>query len=116
MSDEIAQLMRDGWAPLCALAELPRAGGRYVAHEHRSYAVFRVGADGVRVTEDACPHAGVSLSAGNVEGGCVTCIGHAWQFSLDTGRCTDNPEIAVRTFPAQVVDGRVWAKIKSGGR
>lgn len=35
--------------------------------------------------EDACNHAGASLSEGRLEGDCVTCPMHGYVFSLRTG-------------------------------
>jgi nitrite reductase/ring-hydroxylating ferredoxin subunit len=62
--------------------------------------------------EDACNHAGASLSEGEREGGCVACPMHGYVFELSTGRlvlprglCDDQRTLVARTDGADVV---VW--------
>lgn len=101
----------DSWTDLCALSDVPKVGGAYVVHNGRAIAVFRIGDHQARVLDDACPHAGGSLSGGHLHDGCVVCPWHGWPFDAESGRCPDNPKIKVNTYPSRVVDGRVWAKI-----
>jgi nitrite reductase (NADH) small subunit len=100
-----------GWSSLCALADVPSEGGHYVVHDGRALAVFRDDTDIVRVIDDCCPHAGGSLSGGVVVDGCVHCPWHDWPFDLATGRCPDNPQIKVVTYPTRVADGQVWVEV-----
>lgn len=102
------------WIDLCDLASVPPngAGGAYVVVNRRAYAVFRDG-EQVRVVDDACPHAGGSLSAGHLSDGCVLCPWHHWPFDVKTGECPDNPTIKVAAYPARVVGGRVEAQLNS---
>jgi nitrite reductase/ring-hydroxylating ferredoxin subunit len=96
---------------VCGADAVPCDGsGRYVIIRKRAYAVFRDGPNFV-VMDDACPHAGASLSAGRAKEGCVLCPWHAWAFALQDGRCPDNPDIAVRTYPVRVEGGRVLAQL-----
>ncbi len=104
------------WHALCPLAEVPPPGrgGRYVTLGRRSLTVLRVGeGEGleIRVIDDTCPHAGASLSGGFIEDGCIICPHHAWAFDLATGRCPDNPTIAVRVYECEVRGGIVWARL-----
>lgn len=101
----------DGWANLCALSDLPEVGGAYVVHNGLAVAVFRLNNDQVRVLDDACPHAGGSLSGGHIHDGCVICPWHGWPFDAQTGQCPDNPSIKANTYPSRILDGRVWAKL-----
>ncbi len=101
----------DGWSDLCALDQVPDAGGHYVVHSDRPLAVFRRADNTPAVTDDTCPHAGGSLSAGHVRDGCAVCPWHAWAFDLETGACPDNPAISVATYPTRVIDGRVQARL-----
>ncbi len=53
--------------------------------------------------EDRCTHAEVNLSAGWVEGKCVSCPWHGAQFDLETGEALSLPaENPVRTFTVHV--------------
>ena len=102
------------WIDICLLSDLPETGGHFVNCDNRRLAVFRVGnkEDEVRVTDDTCPHAGGSLSAGYVSDGCVICPWHGWPFEIDTGKCPDNPTVQIQTYPARVVDGQIQSRIE----
>jgi nitrite reductase/ring-hydroxylating ferredoxin subunit len=62
--------------------------------------------------EDACNHAGASLSEGEREGGCVACPMHGYRFELATGRliaprglCPNQRQFLARLVGEDVV---VW--------
>lgn len=62
--------------------------------------------------EDACNHAGASLSEGDRDGGCVSCPMHGYIFELTTGRlvqpkglCGDQRRFVARVEGSDVV---VW--------
>lgn len=73
-----------------------------------SLAVARCG-EQVYAIHDSCPHKGGPLSEGklSLNRGEIICPWHRFRFALATGKSVTNPEIAVRTFPVQVVDGDV---------
>ncbi len=102
--------MPSRWIELCPVNQIPRGTGKYVVVEEHGYAVFLH--DGqVRVMDDNCPHAGASLSGGLLDaGGIVTCPMHDWYFDTCSGQCTDNPRIAVKSYPARLARG--WVQIQ----
>jgi nitrite reductase (NADH) small subunit len=73
-----------------------------------SLAVARCG-EQVYAIHDSCPHKGGPLSEGKLSltRGEIICPWHRFRFALATGKSVTNPEIAVRTFPVQVVDGDI---------
>lgn len=80
-------------------------------------AVFRMCEKGdVRVTDNTCPHAGGNLSGGEVNGGVVTCPWHQWEFDLRSGQCPHSNKARVRSFPALVRNGEVWADLSAPPR
>ena len=99
------------WMDLCALEELPVNQGRQVEAGGTLLAVFRLEDGTVRVTDDACPHAGASLAFGMVQGRCVTCPRHYWVFSLDTGKMPDADWERLKVYPVKVENGRVWVEM-----
>ena len=101
----------EGWVDLCALEDVPDEGGTYVTLNERALAVFRTGPQQIRIIDDACPHAGGSLSRGYLQDNCVVCPWHEWAFNIQDGRCPDNPTIKVQTHLARIETGRVWVKI-----
>jgi len=107
----MAKAQDEQWTQLCRVADIPQEGGQYITCGNRALGVFMLGGDRVRVIDDTCPHAGGSLSAGQVDEGCVYCPWHAWPFDLETGQCSDNRSIQVRVYPVRVIKGRVYAKL-----
>ena len=101
----------------CALilvGRVPRAeleGGHFVRLTYEPFHVLVALVDGQPVAiEDACNHAGASLSEGDRKGDCVSCPMHGYLFDLRTGRlvepkglCTDQ-----RTYVARLdrADGK----------
>lgn len=101
------------WIELCQLDQLPIDGaGQYTPTAYGVLSVWRLADGGIRVIDDACPHAGASLSAGrfDADSHCVVCPWHAWAFDIDTGCCPDNPQIAASVYESRVKDGKVWIK------
>jgi nitrite reductase (NADH) small subunit len=52
--------------------------------------------------DDACPHAGASLSTGFVDAGCAVCPWHYWAFDLKTGELRDSPGVKIGRYPVRV--------------
>lgn len=74
---------------------------------------------GIRVARDLCPHRGVPLSRGWVEGGEIVCSYHGLHYAAD-GRCTRipaHPELVpskrfnLTVFPVEERYGLVWTTL-----
>ncbi|MEE9443969.1 MAG: Rieske 2Fe-2S domain-containing protein [candidate division Zixibacteria bacterium] len=52
-----------------------------------------------------CPHAGVVITKGFVDGSIIICPGHGYKFDIITGKCMDNPELRLAKFNLKVSDG-----------
>ncbi len=70
-------------------------------------AIYQV--DGaVHVVADRCPHAGASLSEGELSGRQITCPWHGSQFDVCSGERTRGPaDTDIATFPVVIADGQV---------
>jgi phenylpropionate dioxygenase-like ring-hydroxylating dioxygenase large terminal subunit len=81
----------NGWFQVAYVDELPNGGVLPLKYFGRDLVLFR-GDDGAPHVLDAhCPHLGAHLGyGGRVEGNCIRCPFHAWQFD-GTGRCTTVP-------------------------
>lgn len=78
--------------------DIPEGEGRSFEVNERIIAVFQV--DGrFYAIDDACPHMGASLSAGQLEGCVVACPLHAWRFDVRNGTWCDNPRVSIDSFP-----------------
>ena len=70
-------------------------------------AVFLVDGE-VYAIDDSCPHAGASLSTGDLCDGEVICPRHGTMFDVRSGEAVGPPaEDDVRTWPVRIVDGRI---------
>lgn len=65
---------------------------------------------------DRCPHAGATLSEGEVEGGVVTCPRHGSQFDVRTGERLRGPsDVGLATFPVLEEGGQVYLLLAPEG-
>jgi len=94
------------------LSRCRKGGAAFVELADRPLAVFLLtDPERVVVIDDHCPHAGGSLSAGDIAGNEVSCPWHHWEFNLDTGACKDPPGARLRRYPAEIRDDAVWADL-----
>jgi nitrite reductase/ring-hydroxylating ferredoxin subunit len=96
---------------LCSTDEVAAGAALKVETEGLTLAVFNV--DGkFFVTDDLCTHGPGSLSEGYIEDDVVECNFHNGQFNIRTGEVVSPPcMIAVKTYPVQVVDGKVTIEV-----
>jgi len=75
---------------------------------------------------DSCPHRGIPLSYGRLDGKVVECSYHGWRFEACTGQCVEIPSLPrqdklkiERIFaghcPCEERDGYVWVYMNSPG-
>jgi len=68
---------------------------------------------------DSCPHRGIPLSFGHLDGQLLECCYHGWRFDVNTGQCREIPSLTSDStlkverifaahFPCQEQDGYVW--------
>jgi nitrite reductase (NADH) small subunit len=95
---------------VCALTDIVPLGSRKLISGAITIALIRTQDDRVYAIEDRCPHRGGPLSEGIVSGDRVACPLHGQCVELATGRMVAPDEGQVRTFAAQVLDGRVQVR------
>jgi len=96
------------WVEIGTVSAVPRRGARCVNTPAGKIAVFRTQEDQIFAIENRCPHKHGPLSEGIVHGASVTCPLHSWVFDLATGKAQGADEGEVRTYPIDVVDGRIF--------
>jgi nitrite reductase/ring-hydroxylating ferredoxin subunit len=67
----------------------------------RQIAIFKVG-EQFHALDNRCLHEGASLGDGVLEGACITCPWHGWQYDVVSGACRSNPRLSLRVFPTRV--------------
>ena len=62
----------------------------------------------VTAFEDRCPHLGVRLSEGRLEGCNLTCSAHEWTFDAMSGDGINPSRARLKSIPVEVHGGRIW--------
>jgi phenylpropionate dioxygenase-like ring-hydroxylating dioxygenase large terminal subunit len=76
---------------------------------------------------DSCPHRGIPLSYGRLDGKVVECCYHGWRFDACSGQCVEIPSLSSQDklkverifaghYPCEERDGYVWVYMSSAGR
>jgi phenylpropionate dioxygenase-like ring-hydroxylating dioxygenase large terminal subunit len=76
---------------------------------------------------DSCPHRGIPLSYGRLDGEVVECSYHGWRYEACSGRCVEIPSLTSQdklkverifaaSYPCEERDGYVWVYMSSRGR
>jgi len=76
---------------------------------------------------DSCPHRGIPLSYGRLDGKVVECCYHGWRFDACSGQCVEIPSLSSQDklkverifaghYPCEERDGYVWVYMSSRGR
>lgn len=86
------------------LADFPEDKGRMVKLDGLELAVFKRGGR-LFALQNACPHEGVALADGELDGDYVICPGHSFRFNLRTGACANAPDLRARTYRVLLEDG-----------
>lgn len=82
----------NGWFHLCFSKDVARGAVKYVQQLGEHFAVFRGESGQVHVLDAYCPHMGANLAiGGRVQGDCLDCPFHGWQFDGTDGKCVNIP-------------------------
>ena len=95
---------------LCRIADVPSDGLKELALEGgRKLCVINTGGK-FYACQAACPHEGVALSEGCVDGATLTCLEHLWQWDLESGAPQGLAEAPLTTFAVEVEGESVYLK------
>jgi 5,5'-dehydrodivanillate O-demethylase oxygenase subunit len=108
-------LLRQRWQPIYAAEDLECGRAVPLRILHEELTLYR-GEDGTaHVIAGRCAHRGVLLAVGMVEGDCVRCRYHGWQYD-ETGQCVDQPaesksfadKVRIASHPTAEYLGFIW--------
>ena len=99
-----------GFVKVAEVDDVPAGEGKVVVVGRNELALFKVDGE-IYCIDNLCPHADGPLGEGYVNGDCVSCPWHAWQFSVKTGKMLYNPEVGVQTYACKVEDGAVFVDV-----
>ena len=96
-------------ARLARIAEIPTGALGVFTVPGLTWPVLATWLDGAIVaTAGVCPHEDVGLADGDLDGACLTCPGHGYQFDLTTGACVHDPSLRLRRYRVTILDDEVW--------
>jgi NAD(P)H-dependent nitrite reductase small subunit len=109
-----------GWTPICALEDIPPDTGVAALVQGAQVAVFRLADGRVYALGNRDPYSGANVLARGITGDLqgepvVASPVYKQHFSLATGRCIEEPEIAVASYPVRLVEGRIEVRAGSAG-
>lgn len=101
------------WVKVAEASEIPAGKSKCVSYGRYNLAVFNVNGEYFAI-DDECPHAGASLSEGEVVDNTLTCPWHAADFDLRTGACLGGPSPSgVTAYKVQVEGNEVKVEFPS---
>jgi nitrite reductase (NADH) small subunit len=83
------------------ISEVPNFGKKVVTVAGQEVLLINVKGS-IFAVENECPHQGSPLAGAIVKDGYVACPRHGYRFTLVDGRCSDHPELTLRTYPVQL--------------
>jgi nitrite reductase/ring-hydroxylating ferredoxin subunit len=92
------------------VAEVPPQTGKTVAAGAQSIALFNLHGN-FYALNDLCPHRGASLGEGFLDGECVLCPWHLFDFHLCTGKSETVPELKAATYEVKVEGDEVFVLV-----
>lgn len=108
--DETGNLEQSGWLQGPSISELEEGlPFRFSREECDSLLVWIDGK--VMAFRNQCPHMGMPLDGGLVDGSAITCPWHGFRFDLATGECFTAPHVQLEPFPVRVEDRQIWIRV-----
>ena len=97
---------------ICKVSDIPVGEARMILVDEMAFGVFNVSGEFFAI-DDACPHAGASLSHGILEGDVVRSRIHHWRFCVRSGTylVEVKPSCNVRNYPIRVVGEQVQIEL-----
>lgn len=116
----------NGWYEVMRSSDLPPGSSKAIFMNGLHLAVFRSSDEKkqVFVTDAYCPHLGANLGVGGrVNGSCIECPFHGWQFDGETGQCTNVPYaskapsfVKIKVWSSKEVNGLILVWYDAEGR
>ncbi len=94
---------------VCTTKEVAPGQKRSFEVEGLSVPVLIANVEGrILATSGMCPHEDVELVDGDHDGIMITCPGHAYEFNLESGGCSHDPDLCLPTYEVIVEDERIY--------
>jgi 5,5'-dehydrodivanillate O-demethylase oxygenase subunit len=118
---DAGRYLRTFWQPIFHSADLAPERPAPLRIMGESFTLYRGASGQAFLIDHRCPHRGLQLSAGWVEGDDLRCFYHGWKFAGD-GRCIEQPaeenafcnKVKLRSYPTREYLGLVFAFLGEG--
>jgi len=122
-----AEMLRGFWYPALLSARVAKSEMRQAMLLGEPLVIGRDAQGKSFAMRDACPHRGMPLSCGRLEGDLLECAYHGWRFHVHSGQCREVPSwvagdklkvdrIFAAQFPCEDQDGYVWVFIPDSAK
>lgn len=113
--------LRQFWQPVCHSVDVAAKRTLPIRILGEDFTVYRSEGGVPQVIEARCPHRGMPLHAGWVEGDEIRCYYHGWKFNA-AGACTQQPaerpdfcsKISIKSYPTREYLGLIFAYLGEG--
>lgn len=113
--------LRARWQPVYHSVDLAPGRAKAIRVFGESFTLFRGASGTAYLMEGNCPHRGIQLAAGWVEGEALRCFYHGWKFD-GGGQCVEQPaeengyaaKVRLRSYPVREYLGLVFAYLGEG--
>ena len=94
------------WFLACKTNELDARAQEVLINQH-VIAIFKT-SGGYFAVDGMCAHQGGPLSKGAIDGQCVTCPWHGWQYDVTSGKNMLTGRQMLSTYPVEIRGDEVW--------
>jgi nitrite reductase/ring-hydroxylating ferredoxin subunit len=98
------------WIRVANVSEISPSKAREIEHQGRVIAIFQVGEE-YQAIDGICPHQGGPLAEGPLDGTCVTCPWHGWQFDVVTGKTPLGTRVKQEVFPVKREGDEIFVEL-----
>jgi phthalate 4,5-dioxygenase len=114
----MGQVLRRYWTPIALAGQVDHIDGDPVRVRFcgENFVLFRDSAGRLGLLDELCPHRGVSLALGRVEGCGIRCLYHGWKFDVE-GHLLESPNypnpayharFRAASYPCREGGGLIW--------
>ena len=102
------------WVDIGGQKDFPVGSQKCMRIEGQPLAVFNLDETGLTAILNICPHAGLPLGDGPVEGKVLTCPYHGYAYNLETGKNVDfEGDVPLKRYPIRIENDRVMVELAS---
>jgi nitrite reductase (NADH) small subunit len=112
--DNAPRQVESSFQRIASLSELEPHGQFSKWVDDHDILVFRHNGE-IKALSNICPHFGGPVGYHKMKDGEFTCLWHNYRFDADTGRCSTQRRLCLRTYKVKVENGGIWVQLVENG-